>query len=159
MKKLLLFFLLLFSILINQKLIFADEIKSVDRNDQAEEITNLVSDLLEERSELWNKMFSMDCDTEKIYEDLNEIVADPLLTYDIEAFKKIKADCTDMDKILDINVEDIDKIDIQEDGMKFEAKIEWSMENLDSTYKEKVSYKMELVKEEDKWKIKDYSLK
>ncbi|RKD27569.1 hypothetical protein SAMN02745883_00522 [Caminicella sporogenes DSM 14501] len=164
MKRVLLFFLLLVSILINQQFIFASENLNVNLNKQnidaikADEFKEIINDLFKERAKLWNSMFSDETDLENVKKDLKNIVAKPLLEYDIESFSKLKEECTDMDKIVDVDVVSIENINIKGQKATADIEVKWLMENLRQTYSEKIAYKIELIKECDRWKIKDYNL-
>lgn len=147
------------SILINQKLIFA--IENINENidmHNVDEVKEIINSLLCERAFLWNEMFSDETNLEEISSKLNRIVAEPLLSYDIDTFKKLKKEYTNMDKIINVNVTKINKIKFDKNEMIVDVEIEWLMDSLNDKYKEKITYKMRLVRDEELWKIKDYSL-
>jgi hypothetical protein len=159
MKKVLLSFLLLIAILVNQELIFAvEKTDEIYNKDKVEETRTVVNKLLKRRSELWNRMFSKNVKAENICKELEEIVIDPLLSYDIDAFKKLKSEYTNMDKILDVKVVEVKNINFGKDKMTVEIKVEWFMEGMEKKYKENISYCMTLMKDVEKWKISDYNI-
>ncbi|MDK2919872.1 MAG: hypothetical protein PWQ37_2605 [Candidatus Petromonas sp.] len=159
MKKVLLSFLLLIAILVNQELIFAvEKTDEIYNKDKVEETRTVVNKLLKRRSELWNRMFSKNVKAENICKELEEIVVDPLLSYDIDAFKKLKSEYTNMDKILDVKVVEVKNINFGKDKMTVEIKVEWFMEGMEKKYKENISYCMTLMKDVEKWKISDYNI-
>lgn len=156
MKRVLLFFLVVVAILINQNLIFAIE---TEDNTKTKEIKEMVENLLEERAVLWNDMFSQEDNLDKICSDLEDVVAEPLLGYDIDAFKKLKEEHTNMDKILDLKINKINEIKANKEKIKANIEVEWLMEGLEKNYKETVNYRIKLIKVNEKWKISDYNLK
>jgi len=159
MKKVLLSFLLLIAILVNQELIFAvEKTDEIYNKDKVEETRTVVNKLLKRRSELWNRMFSKNVKAENICKELEEIVVDPLLSYDIDAFKKLKSEYTNMDKILDVKVVEVKNINFGKDKMTVEIKVEWFMEGMEKKYKENISYCMTLMKDVEKWKMSDYNI-
>lgn len=158
MKKLLLSFLLLLALIINQQFIFANENEEKFDEYESKEVKIIVNQLLKKRAVLWNKLFNENESLDKIHDDLNEVVTEPLLTYDIEAFNKIKDDYTNMDKILDVSVNSINNIIIKENKLNLEAEVKWYMEGLEKNYTETIIYNMKLIKVKDRWKISDYSV-
>lgn len=159
MRRILLCFLMLIAIMINRGTIFA----VVNQNEafseeEAMQIKRDINDLLTKRSNLWNKLFSEETKLEKISEELEEIVVDPLLTYDIEAFKEIKDMNTSMERILNVKVLTINNIKLDEDKITVDIEVEWLMEGFQENYKEKIDYKMNLIKHDNKWKISDYNI-
>ncbi len=148
MKKLLLSFLLLLALIINQQFIFANENEEKFDEYESKEVKIIVNQLLKKRAVLWNKLFNENESLDKIHDDLNEVVTEPLLTYDIEAFNKIKDDYTNMDKILDVSVNSINNIIIKENKLNLEAEVKWYMEGLEKNYTETIIYNMKLIMED-----------
>lgn len=160
MKKVLLFFLLLITLIMNRSMIFAvEDINSDLDENEVIQLKKEVSDLLNERSDLWNKLFSEETKLEEISEDLKEIVVDPLLTYDIEAFGEIKNEHTGMERILNVEVLTINNVKATDDEINIDVEVEWLMEGFEKNYKEKVLYSMKLLSDDNKWKISDYNVK
>ncbi|WP_459195462.1 hypothetical protein [Wukongibacter baidiensis] len=159
MKKVLLFFLLLITLVINRSMIFAveDNDSNLDET-QTLQIKKDINNLLNKRANLWNELFSEEKKLEEITEELKEIVEDPLLTYDIEAFNQIKAQNTGMEKILKVDVLKIKNTILGENEITADIEVEWLMEGFEKNYKEQVDYSMKLIKDDDKWKIYDYKV-
>jgi len=144
----------------NRSMIFAVEDTSSDIDEkESTQIQKDVNDLLNKRANLWNKLFSEEAKLEEISEELKGIVADPLLTYDIEAFSEIKENHTSMEKILKVEVLTIKNIKVEDSEIDMDVEVEWLMEGFEKNYKEKVLYSMKLLKNEDGLKISDYSVK
>lgn len=159
MKKVLLFFLLLITLVINRDMIFAVEDNDSDLDEtQALQIKNDINNLLNKRANLWNELFSEEKKLEEIINELKEIVEDPLLTYDVEAFNQIKMQNTGMEKILNVDVLKIKDSVLTENDLTADIEVEWLMEGFEKNYKEQVDYKMKLIKVDDKWKIYDYKV-
>lgn len=140
-------------------MIFAVEDHRTDMDEK--EITVITKDinhLLNIRAGLWNKLFSEETNLEEISDELKEVVAKPLLTYDIEAFGQIKNEHTGMEKILNVDVLKVKNIKLDENRLNVEVEVEWLMEGFEMNYKEKVEYRMDLIKDDNKWKISDYNV-
>lgn len=160
MKKVLLFFLLLIALVMNRGMIFAVEGTDSDIDEKKSlQIQKDVGEMLNKRANLWNKLFSEEAKLEEIKEELKEIVADPLLTYDIEAFRKIKKNHTSMERILKVKVVTVQNIKVNDSEISIDIEVEWLMEGLEKNYKEKVLYDMKLIKGEDGLRISDYNVK
>ncbi|WP_432408845.1 hypothetical protein [Wukongibacter sp. M2B1] len=159
MKKVLLFFLLLITLVINRSMIFAVEDNGSDLDEeQALEIKKDIDDLLNQRANLWNQLFSEEKKLEEITGKLKEIVEEPLLTYDIEAFNQIKTENTGMEKILNVDVLEVKNAVIAENEITVDIQVEWLMEGFEKNYKEQVDYSMKLIRTDEKWKIYDYKV-
>ena len=159
MRRILLCFLMLIAIMINRGTIFAVVNQNEAFNEEeAVQIKRDINDLLTKRSNLWNKLFSEEAKLEKISEELEEIVVDPLLTYDMEAFKEIKDMNTSMERILNVKVLTIKNVKLDEEKITVDIEVEWLMEGFEENYKEKIDYKMNLIKHDSKWKISDYNI-
>lgn len=159
MKKVLLFFLLLITLIINKSMIFAVEDASSTINEQETiEIKNDVHELLNKRAILWNELLSESSKLEEINEELKKIVAPPLLTYDIEAFSEIKNEHTSMERILKVDVLQVKDIKMSEKEIIVDLEVEWLMEGFEKNYKEKVDYRMNLINCDGVWKISDYKV-
>lgn len=159
MKKVLLFFLILITLIINRGMIFAveEEGQAISEEEKIE-IKEDVNILLNKRSNLWNKLLSQQGKSEEISQKLKEVVAEPLLTYDLEAFSEITKEHTGMERILKVDVLDISNIKINEEEIVIDIKVEWLMEGFEKNYKEKLDYRMNLIKKDSKWKISDYNV-
>ncbi|WP_079491130.1 hypothetical protein [Maledivibacter halophilus] len=159
MKKVLLFFLILITLIINKNMIFAveDAGQSIGEEKRVE-LKKDVNSLLNKRSNLWNQLFSPKSNLVDINKELKEIVEEPLLTYDMEAFSEIKNKHTSMERILKVDVLDISNIRINEKEIIIDIKVEWLMEGFEENYKEKLDYRMNLIKKDEKWKICDYKV-
>lgn len=159
MKKILLFFLLLITLVINKSMIFAvEDTSSTISDDQIIEIQNDVHDLLNKRAVLWNELFCENSKLEDINEELKKIVAPPLLTYDMEAFSDIKNEYTSMERILKVDVLKVKDINISDKEIIIDIQVEWLMEGFEKNYKENVDYRMNLIKSDETWKISDYKV-
>lgn len=159
MKKILLFFLLLITLVINKSMIFAvEDTSSTVSEDQIIEIGNDVHDLLNKRALLWNELFCQQSNLEDINEELKRIVAPPLLTYDIEAFSEIKNGCTSMERILKVDVLKVKDVEIGEKEIIVDIEVEWLMEGFEKNYRENIDYRMNLIKSNEIWKISDYKV-
>lgn len=160
MKKVLLFFLLLITLIINKSMIFAvEDTSSIISEEETIEIKNNVHDLLNKRAVLWNELFCEKSSLEEINEELKTIVAPPLLTYDMEAFSEIKNEYTSMERILKVDVLKVQDIKISDKEIIVDIEVEWLMEGFEKNYKEKVDYRMNLIKSDELWKISDYNVK
>lgn len=159
MKKILLLFLLLVTLMINRNMIFAVENISNDvKQEEIIKVKNEVHDLLNKRAALWNKLFSQKVELEEVNKELKKIVAPPLLTYDMEAFNEIKTKHTSMEKILKVDVLKVKGVSLEEEKIIVDIEVEWLMEGFEENYKQKVDYQMVLIKREDIWKISDYDV-
>lgn len=158
MKKVLLFFLILITLIINKGMIFAVEEGQAISEEEKIEIKEDVNILLNKRSNLWNKLLSQQGKREKISQELKEVVAEPLLTYDLEAFSEITKEHTGMERILKVDVLDISNIKVNEEEIVIDIEVEWLMEGFEKNYKEKLDYRMNLIKKDSKWKISDYNV-
>ncbi len=161
MKRILLFFLLLIAIVVNKSMIFAieDQGKFIDKNEKETlQMKKDISDLLNKRANLWNSLFTEETNIKEINEELKELVAEPLLTYDIEAFEEIKNKHTGMEKILNVDILKLRHIKSSEDRIVVHIEVEWLMEGFEKNYKERVDYIMDLIKDNNKWKISDYKV-
>lgn len=140
-------------------MIFAveDNDSSLDET-QALQIKKDINNLLNKRANLWNELFSEEKELEEIIDELKEIVDDPLLTYDIEAFNQIKTQNTGMEKILKVHVLKVKNVALGENEITADIEVEWLMEGFEKNYKEQVDYSMKLIKADDKWKIYDYKV-
>lgn len=157
MKKVLLSFLLLISIIINYELIFAMDYIPTN-NEELKSSKEIVETLLWERSILWNQLFSEESDIEEIHTKLKSIVCEPLLSYDKNAFQEINNNHTNMDLIKRVKVKKIDILELEEKKMLIDAEVQWIMEDLSKEYEEDLNYRILLLKDEE-WKISDYSLR
>lgn len=158
MKKVLLFFLILITLIINKGMIFAVEEGQAISEEEKIEIKEDVNILLNKRSNLWNKLLSQQGKREEISQELKEVVAEPLLTYDLEAFSEITKEHTGMERILKVDVLDISNIKVNEEEIVIDIEVEWLMEGFEKNYKEKLDYRMNLIKKDSKWKISDYNV-
>lgn len=159
MKKVLLFFLLLITLIINKSMIFAvEDAGSIISEEETIEIKNDVHDLLNKRAVLWNELFCEKSKLEEINEKLKTIVAPPLLIYDMEAFSEIKNEYTSMERILKVDVLKVQDIKISDKEIIVDIEVEWLMEGFEENYKEKVDYRMNLIKSDELWKISDYNV-
>jgi len=140
-------------------MIFAVEDHCTDMDEKETiEIKKDINDLLNIRANLWNKLFSEETKLEEVSQELEKIVAKPLLTYDIEAFEQIKNEYTSMEKILNVDVLKVENIKLDEKKLSVDIEVEWLMEGFERNYKEKLKYRMNLIKSDDKWKISDYKV-
>ncbi|WP_053956855.1 hypothetical protein [Inediibacterium massiliense] len=158
MKKTLLFFLILVTIMIYGKIGFVDANAKVPTQNNFEREKNLIEQLFEERVRLWNEIYKEDMDQKTWIEELQKIVTDPLLSFDEEAFRQVYEYPTDMDKVLDVKILNIGDVVCKKNEIKAKVNILWKMESLDQKYKEEITYTVLLNKEDGRWKISDYNV-
>jgi len=157
MKKVLLSFLLLISLILNYQIIFAlDNLGYEDKT--VEEQKEVLENLLIRRANLWNQMFNSKVDKNVLIDELDEIVSEPLLTYDKQVFTDLYKNNTNMDIINDLEITKIRNLNMNESNSEFDATIKWEMENLQEKYQEILEYHFYLIFEDNKWKIKDYKV-
>ncbi|AOT72698.1 hypothetical protein [Geosporobacter ferrireducens] len=160
MKKALLVFLLLIAIFIHGKFIFADDNIVQDQypvmNNESE--MTLIEGLFKQRTELWNDLYEANKNHEQFKNRLSQIVAEPLLSFDTDAFESLISDPTDMDKVLKVEVIKIENLSYGKTNMRATVTILWKMQGLEGHYLEEIKYKVVLLKDKGVWKLSDYSI-
>lgn len=63
-----------------------------------------------------------------------------------------------MEKILNVDILKLRHIKSSEDRIVVHIEVEWLMEGFEKNYKERVDYIMDLIKDNNKWKISDYKV-
>lgn len=158
MKKSLLSILLLITFVLHWKGSFANGTQSNDVVDQFEKEKMVIEHLLNERSKIWNKMYEDEDGSNQWMNELKNVVSKPLLDFDIESFLGAKACPTDMDKVIDLKVLEIDDVSYTHEGMEARITVNWKMQGFTSRYEEEVDYEVILIKENDIWKLCDYQI-
>ena len=158
MKKALLVFLMFIAIFIHGKFIFANDnmLQEVVVKTESEMI--LIQDLFKERTKLWNELYENSKNQEQFARKLSQIVAEPLLSFDTEAFESLLSYPTDMDKVLEVQVIKIEDLSYGKTNMMALVTIRWKMQGLESQYVEEIRYKVVLLKDKGTWKLSDYSV-
>jgi hypothetical protein len=158
MKKTLLFFLILIAILMHTKGNLADANPVIEEGMNYEKERAMIEELFKERSKLWNNIYERNVETSQWIEGLKDIVVEPLLSFDAEAFKQACEYPTDMDKVLGLKIVHIENVTYGRDTMEAKIKIHWKMDGLPSKYEEEIDYIVALKKENGKWKLCDYNV-
>ncbi|QXM05784.1 hypothetical protein [Crassaminicella indica] len=158
MKKTLLFFLILITIIIYAKGSFVDANPATKKDINYEKERAMIEELFRERSKLWNDIYERSMEIDEWTKELKNIVVEPLLSFDAEAFRQACEYPTDMDKVLDLRIVNIEDVAYGRDSMQAKIKIHWEMEGLSSKYQEEINYIVELKKENKKWKLCDYNI-
>lgn len=158
MKKALLFFLILVTIFIHGKgsLVDANSVKEDVVKFEKEKA--IIENLFKRRSKLWNDLYNKTMENEQWVQKLKNIVIDPLLSFDVEAFEEACKYPTDMDKVLDLKIISIENVTYDDCEMTALVNICWTMQGLTSKYEEVIYYQVLLKKVEDQWKIADYNI-
>lgn len=158
MKKTLLFFLILIALLIHTKGHFADANPVVEEEVNYEKERAMIEELFRERSNLWNNIYERTMETDEWTENLKKIVVEPLLSFDVEAFKQACEYPTDMDKVLGLKIVTIENVVYGKESMEAKIRMHWKMEGFESKYEEEIDYRVILKKENGKWKLYDYNV-
>ncbi|PAB59209.1 hypothetical protein [Anaeromicrobium sediminis] len=154
MKKALLFFLVIIAIIVqfNNNTINA---KAIDYNSE-EKV--LMESLFKSRLKVWNNIYDSNVDKSNWVEELKQYVTNPLLEYDVNAFIQLTKNPTDIDKVIDVEIKEIKKMDRKEDTIRAIICAVWTMEGQNGTYIENIEYEILLKKENSTWKISDYKV-
>ncbi|TCO79357.1 hypothetical protein [Marinisporobacter balticus] len=158
MKKNLLFFLILIAICIHGKGSFVDANPAIVEEVKLEKEKVMIEVLFKQRSKLWNNLYNKNMEKDQWMEQLKNIVREPLLSFDIEAFEEACEYPTDMDKVLDLKIIDIENIIYNGNVMEATTKICWTMQGLTAKYEEEIDYRVVLKEENNQWKIADYTI-
>ncbi|WP_129596504.1 hypothetical protein [Anaerophilus nitritogenes] len=158
MKKALLFFLILVTTMLYAKIGFVDAKTKWSIQSNFEKEKKLIEQLFKERANLWNEIYKEDMDQEIWMEELQKIVTNPLLSFDEEAFRQVYEYPTDMDKVVDVNISNIEDVVCKKNEITAKVNIIWKMESLDTKYEEEITYNVLLKQEGEHWKISDYNL-
>ena len=158
MKKTLLFFLLLMAILLQGKGIFADAkagsaVAALEYNKEKQ----VIEKLFQQRAALWNRVYNDANSIQSFKKDLQMIEEDPLLSMDLEAFEEARNYPTDLDLVLDMEVQGIEDVSYGRTKMKAIVKINWKMQGQSSYYYEEIHYKVILIKSDRVWKLYDFA--
>ncbi|QEK11927.1 hypothetical protein FQB35_05825 [Crassaminicella thermophila] len=156
MKKTLLFFLILIVILIYGKSSLVDANTVVADEEQFEKEKIIIENLFKQRSKLWNNIYEKNMKTNEWIQQIKNTVTEPLLSFDIEAFEEASKYPTDIDKVLNLEIVNIENVTYQKNDMQAKIKILWIMQGLSSKYEEEIDYIVILKKENNHWKICDY---
>ena len=162
MKKGLLVFLMLIAIFVHGKLIFANESKTEENIEKnVENIGSelvLIENLFRERTHIWNDLYESNRKLEFYKEKLSQVVAEPLLAFDLGVLESLLNDPTDLDRVLEVNVVQLEDLYYGKTNMISTATILWKMKGLEAQYVEEIRYKVILVKDKGVWKLSDYSV-
>lgn len=162
MKKVLLLFLALITLMMHVHSIFANErveyLKTKEFEKEFEKERQIIQHLFAERAALWNQLYQEPKDLIKYSQKLEEIVAEPLLTFDKEAFRDAVECPTDLEKVMGVEVFNIENAAYGRTGMEAEVDVLWKMEGLDGKYEEQIRYRVILKKENESWKLSDYTV-
>ncbi|KXG77175.1 hypothetical protein [Thermotalea metallivorans] len=162
MKKVLLLFLALIALMMHVHSIFANErvehLKTEAKAREFEKEKQIIQHLFAERAVLWNKLYQEPKNLIKYSQKLEEIVAEPLLTFDKKAFQDAVAFPTDLEKIMGVEVFNIENVAYGRTGMEAEIDVLWKMEGLYGNYEEQIRYRVILKKENESWKLSDYTV-
>ncbi len=113
----------------------------------------LIENLLKKRMELWNQVYEGDIKLEFWVKQLEKIMADPLLSSDIKAFKEHKQLSTELDKVLDLTVGHIKDIYYGRNKIVARVTINWTMKSLLSQYVEEIQYTIVIKQSDNEWKL------
>lgn len=158
MKKTLLFFLILITIFIHGKGSFVDANPAMVEEVKFEKEKVMIEELFKQRSKLWNNLYNKNIQKDQWMEQLKNIVREPLLSFDVEAFEETCEYPTDMDKVLNLKIINIENVTYNGDEMEATTKISWTMQGLTAKYEEEIDYRVVLKEENNQWKIADYNI-
>lgn len=158
MKKILLFFLILVVIVIHGKGSFVDANATMANEKKFTTEKVMIEGLFKRRAELWNKLYEKNNKQNQYVDQLKDIVTEPLLAFDMEAFQAAHEFPADMDKVLDLHIIEVNQVVYRRSEMAAKVKIHWKMQGLSSPYQEEIDYIVTLKQEDGKWKICDYSI-
>lgn len=154
MKKTLLFFLCVIALIVH---INNGSIDVTAMNAQSRDKA-LIESLFKERFNVWNEIYDKDIDKSVWVENLKKCVTEPLLTYDVKAFMQISDNPTDVDRVIDVEVVKVNKIDKEEDVIRAIVDVKWTMQGKEKSYLENITYKIRASKQGRVWKISDYEV-
>ncbi len=158
MKKIILIFLLLLTIFFQgqDNYVDANTITDLNVNEQSEK--TIIEELFLSRISLWNNVYDGIYDIKTFEDKLREIEEDPLLSYDIKSFEEMKSAPTDMDKVLNFSLLNVEDISYGRSTMKANIKVLWKMQGQNSYYYEETDYNVELKKTNEGWKLLDFNI-
>jgi hypothetical protein len=158
MKKALLFFLASIILSLHVHSIFASGQADQIVSDEFLDEKQIVQQLFHERANLWNTLYEVPKDIRYYETELQRFSIDPLYTFDLESFRNAIEYPHDLEKVIAVNVLDINKAEYGNSVLRVEAVILWRMQGLNSNYEQEMNYEIFLRKEDDIWKLSDYSI-
>ncbi|WZL74684.1 hypothetical protein QBE52_08350 [Clostridiaceae bacterium 35-E11] len=158
MKKILLFFLILVVVIIYGKGSFVDANTTIPKEQGFSNEKQIIEQLFQQRAQLWNKLYEKNNKPSQYINQLKDIVAEPLLAFDIQAFQDVQEFPTDIDKVLDVHILKINHVVYKRSEMTAKVKMYWKMQGLSSQYQEEIDYIVTLKRQNNKWKICDYNI-
>jgi hypothetical protein len=158
MKKALLFFLASIILCLHVHSIFADGQVDQIVSDEFLDEKEIIEKLFQERANLWNTLYEEPKDMRYYGTELQGLTIDPLYTFDLESFRNAIEYPHDLEKVIAVNVLDINKAEYGNTVFKADAVILWRMQGLNSNYEQEINYEITLKNDDNIWKLSDYSI-
>lgn len=144
--------------IIHGKYIFANDTNPHSIVEEQQEERIIVENLFKERAKLWNDLYSQDKNLEELKNQLRDIIAEPLLTFDLEVFESLEKYPSDFDKINSLEIMKLGNITYGQKTMSADVTILWNMKGLKDDYLEQIQYRVVLLKDKGIWKLSDYNI-
>ncbi len=121
-----------------------------------ERISTVLDRIMTERIEIIENTAYGELSYEKAKLYLKKIINDPLLQSDLAYLKELEHNPTELDKIKNVEIGEIQRYKVIENTVGIKASVFWTVEGLHGTYSEHSTYYFELVKYKNTYILCDY---